>query len=246
MLSLTGQVLLGIFFGPRACICNMQRGNCFPMSRRLVITSLPALLLSSCSRFDPPRGAIDRTAFWSIIARAKGRGGELAHGQRLAETLHRLSPEQIIQYQVHYVDFDRRAERGDVWAAGVLLNAGHGSDDGFEYFRNWLIGQGQTVYEAALTQPDSLADVGVEMREGRPTAEWESYRSIAVEVFEAKTHANLYEVAAARFPRNNPWTESSFDSSAYTNEVMQQKFPRLWSRYGEYKIAFDRMVGRPN
>lgn len=207
---------------------------------------LPALLvLASCSRFDPPAGALDSAAFWAIIAQSKGLGGEQAHGLRLAETLHRLSAEQLIDFQVHYVDFHRRADQGDVWAAGVLLNAGHGSDDGFEYFRNWLIGQGQAVYEAALARPDSLADVEVEMLDGRPHAEWESHRSIAVEVFEMKTRANPYEVAAARFPRSNPWTESAFDWSAYTNEVMQQKLPRLWSRYGGFKMEFDHRVGRP-
>jgi hypothetical protein len=214
-------------------------------SRRLVIALIPALLAhASCNRFNLPTGAIDPAAFWSIIAHAEGLGGEIAHGQRLAETLHRLSPEQVIDFQVHYVDFHRRADQGDVWAAGVLLNAGHGSDDGFEYFRNWLIGQGQAVYEAALSHPDSLAGVEVEMLDGRPHAEWESHRSIAVEVFEIKTRANLYEVAAARFPRSNPWAEPSFDWSAYTNEVLQQKLPRLWSRYGAFKMEFDRRVGR--
>jgi hypothetical protein len=33
------------------------------------------------------------------------------------------------------------------------------SDDGFEYFRGWLVAQGQQVYEAALADPDSLAKV---------------------------------------------------------------------------------------
>lgn len=30
------------------------------------------------------------------------------------------------------------------------------SDDGFKYFRDWLISEGQEVYESAVAEPDSL------------------------------------------------------------------------------------------
>ena len=41
--------------------------------------------------------------------------------------------------------------------AAYVINGG-ASDDGFYYFRCWLIGMGRRVYEAALADPDSLAD----------------------------------------------------------------------------------------
>ena len=37
-----------------------------------------------------------------------------------------------------------------------MINGGS-SDDGFHYFRAWLISRGQAVYEAAVANPDSLA-----------------------------------------------------------------------------------------
>ncbi|TYB52801.1 DUF4240 domain-containing protein, partial [Nonomuraea sp. PA05] len=51
------------------------------------------------------------------------------------------------------------AHRADLWGAAYLINGGC-SDDGFEYFRCWLVGQGREVYEAALDDPDSLAEYG--------------------------------------------------------------------------------------
>jgi hypothetical protein len=45
----------------------------------------------------------------------------------------------------------------DLWGAAYLINGG-ASDDGFYYFRCWLIGMGRDVYEAAVANPDSLAD----------------------------------------------------------------------------------------
>ena len=32
-------------------------------------------------------------------------------------------------------------------------------DDGFDYFRGWLIAQGRSVFERALVNPDSLAEL---------------------------------------------------------------------------------------
>ena len=45
-----------------------------------------------------------------------------------------------------------------LWGVAYLVNGGC-SDDGFEYFRNWLVLQDRDVFEAAVRHPDSLADV---------------------------------------------------------------------------------------
>ncbi len=39
------------------------------------------------------------------------------------------------------------------------------SDDGFEYFRGWLIGQGGAYFEAALKDPERAADNVCKMAE---------------------------------------------------------------------------------
>jgi len=51
-----------------------------------------------------------------------------------------------------------RAYTNDLWGAAYLINGG-ASDDGFYYFRCWLLGLGRDAYEAAVADPDSLADV---------------------------------------------------------------------------------------
>ena len=53
---------------------------------------------------------------------------------------------------------ERRANRHDLWRVANLANGG-ASHDGFYYFRLWLVGMGKQVFEAALADPDSLADV---------------------------------------------------------------------------------------
>jgi len=46
----------------------------------------------------------------------------------------------------------------DLWVVAWLCAGGLCSDDGFEYFRWWLISRGRQLYERAVSDPDSLVD----------------------------------------------------------------------------------------
>ena len=69
--------------------------------------------------------------------------------------LEKLRPEDIVSFDVHYDALRFRAYRKELWGAAYLMNGGC-SDDGFEYFRAWLISRGKKVYEQVLSDPDSL------------------------------------------------------------------------------------------
>src|ERR1700736_5630855 len=102
---------------------------------------------------------MDQQQFWDVIAKACRFDPHSAEewADNLEAALKRFEPEEIIEWN-HL--FDRLAVRAytvDLWGAAYLINGG-ASDDGFYYFRCWLIGMGKTVYEAALASPDNLAD----------------------------------------------------------------------------------------
>jgi hypothetical protein len=95
--------------------------------------------------------------FWDHI-RASRHADPDAHAERLTARLVKLPEEGILDF-VHLWDtVGCRAHRRDLWGAAYLINGGC-SDDGFHYFCEWLILQGRVVYEAAIADPDSLADV---------------------------------------------------------------------------------------
>ena len=185
---------------------------------------------------------MDEATFWEIIDRAKGYGGEKAHSHRLARELERLSNDQLVQFYVFYQAALDRANLGDLWAAGVLLNGGHGSDDGFEYFRNWLIAQGSSIFRLAVSAPDSLAVVDVELEDGLPTAEWESFGRIPSEVFDKRGGASLYRVAEPLLKTATSVKAPVFEWSAYSDETMAVRLPKLWAKYGEIKVRRDQSV----
>jgi hypothetical protein len=101
---------------------------------------------------------MDETLFWSILE-AGGRKVRTNPERQLAairKALLKLSPEEVRDFQRLYNQKLADAYTWDLWAAAYLINGGC-SDDGFYYFREWLLAQGQAVFEAAVENPDSLA-----------------------------------------------------------------------------------------
>jgi Protein of unknown function (DUF4240) len=115
--------------------------------------------------------------------------------------------------------------RDPLWAAAYLINGGC-SDDGFEYFRGWLIVQGHEVYERVMADPDTLADLPV-VRTKTPTAgpvECEDTLYIASRAYRAATGEGLPRgTFTIRYPELDPDWGFDFDNRA----EMTRRLPRL-------------------
>jgi hypothetical protein len=101
-----------------------------------------------------------RDGFWDIIEEARhsvGRTSEMPGW--LEDRLSQLPEAEIVDFGSHFGECRDRAYDARLWLAAVVLLRGCG-DDSFDYFRGWLIAQGRKVFEAALVDPDSLAELG--------------------------------------------------------------------------------------
>lgn len=102
---------------------------------------------------------MDDAEFWNIVARgrrkAKGNMDRLEAAVR--KELRSFPPEKLIAFERAFNRQLDRAYMWDLWAAAFLMQGGC-SDDGFFYFRGWLVGQGHSAFVAATTNPDTLAD----------------------------------------------------------------------------------------
>ncbi len=103
---------------------------------------------------------MDQDQFWEIIAGACPSDPRQSEqwDEQLQAALMKLSPGEIVEWNHLFDRFAARAYTVDLWAAAYTINGG-ASDDGFYYFRCWLICMGRDVYDAAFTTPDSLADM---------------------------------------------------------------------------------------
>ena len=97
--------------------------------------------------------------FWAHISATRPRRYDAdAHADALTSRLAGLPEGDILDFVHHWDAAGARAYRQDLWGAAYLVNGGC-SDDGFQYFRWWLILQGRAAFDAALADPDSLVEV---------------------------------------------------------------------------------------
>jgi hypothetical protein len=164
--------------------------------------------------------------FWAILE-ASGQGGGAAHYRALTRALAKLPAEEIVGFRRRYEALVDGAHRTDLWGAAYTINGG-ASDDGFFYFCVWLVSMGRRVYEAALNDPDSLAEVV------DPDEEYEADLDGApVEAWKKKTRRSdeefFEELAQQERPEAPEREEEDWD---FDDEAeVRRRLPRLAQMY---------------
>jgi hypothetical protein len=126
-----------------------------------------------------------------------------------------------------------------LWAAAYTVGGGC-SDDGFLDFRRWLLSRGERVYEAALRDPDTLAEV-VNAGAG-DQCQYEGFQYVAREAWERVTQNRLGDFPAAEImqpdePAGEPWSEDGDD--------LERRFPKLWRKFAAPPLRRVRIVAAP-
>ncbi|WP_424213721.1 DUF4240 domain-containing protein [Streptomyces sp. BI20] len=110
---------------------------------------------------------MDEQRFWDVIEEARARAGAPAAAvsadvaviaREARGVLSEFGESDLIQAQQRLWDLLARSYRTPLWGAAYLVNGGC-SDDGFEYFRGWLIAQGRAMFERVVAHPDALAQL---------------------------------------------------------------------------------------
>jgi Protein of unknown function (DUF4240) len=170
---------------------------------------------------------VDRGRFWELInaSRQRAKGSQHAQADALEELLRALPAEEVAGFDEHFTACMGRADCNDVYAAAAIIDGFWVSDDAFTYFLEWLIAQGQKVFEDALQDPDSLAE-SVEKGE---VCDFEGFGYIAARVWEEKTGLSAEEMPGqvatpAKAPSGAAWKD---------DEDLKRRFPRLWKKFSE-------------
>jgi hypothetical protein len=168
--------------------------------------------------------------FWRIIERAARAGDDQdAHVEALRTELRELSLDEIVSFEVAFRRHLNAAYSWDLWGAAYVIHSGC-SDDGFEYFRRWLVARGRDTYEQALAHPDSLAQL-----DGQPGFReiwwFEEIYYVAGEVFEEKGGdgdvRDCSEPEAGAYSGAEPTGEQFQTDDAYRS----RRYPRLWQQF---------------
>jgi hypothetical protein len=173
--------------------------------------------------------AMDIRQFWKLIEDARVRVDDAADSEaiaaRAAVLLSTFPRKEIVAAQRVLGGLLAASYQNALWAAASLINGGCG-DDGFDYFRGWLILQGREVFDRSLADPDSLADLPVigSPALDRPPVECEETLYIAMRAYRAATGAELpADAFTIRYPEPDAGWYLHFDDRTQ----MEQRLPRL-------------------
>jgi uncharacterized protein DUF4240 len=158
---------------------------------------------------------MDENEFWALIDRSRAEDAE--QEEALEALLTGRSRDELEAFDRIYREQLARAYRWDLSGAGYVINGGM-SDDSFDYFCDWLISRGRDVFERALTDPESLADVA----EG--DVEAEGLRYAVQEAFEA-THGGEMEITG-------PSHEGEPAGEEWDEDEVYDLYPRLAAKFG--------------
>lgn len=167
--------------------------------------------------------------FWALIGRTTAFESD---PERQIAALHsalgKLSIDEVEAFEAAFGGQLKRSYSWDLWGAAHVVHGG-ASDDGFEYFRRWLISKGQRVFEKVLADPDSLADILAPETAG--VLEFEEFAYVARGVWSERTGR-----AGGEMPNPSEMIHlglkpsgTSFDEDA---EHLAKRYPKLWRRFG--------------
>src|SRR5215208_2580480 len=159
--------------------------------------------------------------FWDFIHRSGQAATDCQeHADALRVLLAKLPPEEILAFGAELDARLAEAYRWDLWGVAYLVNGGC-PDDGFEYFRLWLIAQGRDYFEAALREPERAGDRAVPGE-----AECEALLYSGTAAYEERTGAE--EPTSARSRRLPPEP----DGEPWEEDDLPRLFPDVAARFG--------------
>ncbi len=162
---------------------------------------------------------MDETTFWQLMDETRAASGNDGYKQieLLVEELVKLSEEDILDFDDIFDWYLDQAYSRNLWAAAYTIQSC--GDDDFTDFRGWLIGQGKAIYERALEDPDSLADVVDLDTDTQP----ESFSYVSMYAYERKMGSIESMPLSAR--------QGLVELTGDDWEVAEQKVPRLREKF---------------
>lgn len=172
---------------------------------------------------------MDEDQYWQLIADSlENSTNEYEQQAFLIAELSKLSPEEMIGFRLRTDKLLYDSYTSEMWCAGYIMNSGC-SDDGFEYFRNWVISRGKETYYQAKENPDSLH---AEAEAGEYDYDFESFWYVALEAFHQRTGKDLYDyIDYEKFTtRESNYPNFKFNWESDEPETMRAICPKLFEK----------------
>jgi predicted DNA-binding WGR domain protein len=174
----------------------------------------------------------ERGIFWRLIelSRKGSEGDPYAQLDNLRQRLMKLPEEELRSFDRIFWELMNESYHADLWGAAYIIKDGC-SDDGFDYFRGWLIMQGEQPFTEALRNPDSLAPRARRGLEMGSEFEFEEILGIAGSVYEAQTGRSDFHQTQPTHQANLIGDLDAWSDVDSTAENTRRLYPRLWKLF---------------
>ena len=170
--------------------------------------------------------------FWKLIdtAIAESKGSLKNALNILEEDVAKLPGDQILRFDLILHETARVGYRSNMLAAAYIINAGSDLDD-LNDFLGFVIMQGQAIWQNALKNPDSLADIEIE-DEALCTEIWE----LPEKAYERSTSQEDFEMIHFDYPVSNligtlqTWYS---ENDKADKEKLKELLPNLYNKWWE-------------
>jgi hypothetical protein len=162
---------------------------------------------------------MDRDTFWNLIDRCRPSADDeywSKHCGAVIEELSREEPAAIVEFDRILWALVREAYSAPLWSVVSFLGV-YCSDDGFTYFRLWLVLQGRDVYETVLAAPDYLGEIQLNDRDMVA----DDFMNVASAAYERRTGEEMPE----QKPLKREKLKGRFIRTA---KGFRRRFPALW------------------
>lgn len=173
--------------------------------------------------------------FWQLIEAARDQAPNSNDGEEVARRATSLlathPAEEIVAAQQVLWNLMADSYTNPLWAAAYVVNGGC-SDDGFDYFRGWLIAQGREVFERIVADPDALAEMPVVRASAAEGIDLDGEETLTI-VWNAHIRATGKQLPDDAFTIRYPNLDLAWDFDFDDQAEMSRRLPRLAALYLE-------------
>ncbi|OYX84848.1 MAG: polymerase [Flavobacteriales bacterium 32-34-25] len=139
-------------------------------------------------QFKPLSEMLDEESYWKIIETSlKETTTQEDQELFLSSALEKLSPKEMIGFRLRTDKLMFDSYTSNLWCANYIVSNGT-ADDGFDYFRCWLISRGKDAYYKTQENSDYL----VHLVGNEPHAyDFEGFWYVANNAFKNQTHKDV-------------------------------------------------------
>ncbi|GAA3655576.1 hypothetical protein GCM10022224_018410 [Nonomuraea antimicrobica] len=176
---------------------------------------------------------MDIAQFWMLIERARDQVPDADDDQAVASTATALlsarPAAEIVAAQQAFWDVMAASYRAPLWGAAYLINGGC-SDDGFDYFRGWLVTQGREVFERVVADPDTLAELPVVRAAAAEGGDLDCEEMLGI-AWRAHLQATGEQLPPASFTIRYPALDPAWSFDFGDGTEVARRLPRLGALY---------------